>query len=77
MQLNVASWTPRQDHGTNRLVGGPLQLAPGTQLLLDETVLAAGQLLSTGILNLQVLVWQPPCCRQTHQVFWVCLWRGT
>ena len=34
--LNARPWTPRKDYATNRLRSGPLQVAPGTALVLDE-----------------------------------------
>ena len=45
---------PRRDYQTNRLVPGRLQLPPASQLLLDETTMAAGTLAPAGIANLQV-----------------------
>jgi len=38
--LNARSWVPRKDYTVNRLRSGPLQLAPGTALILDETALS-------------------------------------
>lgn len=55
LQLNAAKLTPRQDHTGRRLVRGGLQLAEGTHLLLDETLMRPGQLSASGIINLQVL----------------------
>lgn len=52
--LNAARWTPSRSNGSSRLSHTRLQLAPGTLVVLDETVLAAGQLHETGIGNLQV-----------------------
>jgi len=54
-QLNARSMRPKRDYRSNRLVGGALQLPPSSQLLLDETVMAAGTLAPTGVANLQVL----------------------
>lgn len=48
-------WVPRKDYGVNRLRAGPLQLAPGTALVLDETALSAGQLGETGVRNIHAL----------------------
>jgi hypothetical protein len=53
--LNARPWTPRKDYATNRLRSGPLQLAPGTALVLDETALTAGQLGEIGVRNIHAL----------------------
>ena len=53
--LNARSWTPKKDYGVNRLRSGPLQLAPGTVVVLDETALTSGQLRETGVRNVQAL----------------------
>ena len=53
--LNARSWTPKKDYGVNRLRSGPLQLAPGTVAVLDETALTSGQLRETGVRNVQAL----------------------
>ncbi|PSC74128.1 mini-chromosome maintenance complex-binding isoform A [Micractinium conductrix] len=53
--LNARPWWPRRDLNTQRLVGGPLQLAANTQVLLDETVLATGTLNEVGLRNLAAL----------------------
>lgn len=53
--LNARLWVPRKDYGVNRLRSGPLQLAPGTALVLDETALSAGQLGETGVRNIHSL----------------------
>ena len=53
--LNARSWTPKKDYGVNRLRSGPLQLAPGTVAILDETALTSGQLRETGVRNVQAL----------------------
>lgn len=53
--LNYCSWAPRKDHSTNRMLPSVLQLAEGTQLLLDETALAAGQLGQSGVINMHVM----------------------
>ena len=37
--LNARSWAPRKDYALNRLRSGPLQLAEGTTLVLDECAL--------------------------------------
>ena len=52
-----APMAPKKDYGTNRLVPSPslLQLPPRTQLLVDETALAAGQLNARGVRNLQAV----------------------
>ena len=53
--LNARSWTPKKDYGVNRLRSGPLQLAPGTVCVLDETALTSGQLKETGVRNVHAL----------------------
>ena len=53
--LNARLWAPRKDYGVNRLRSGPLQLAPGTTVVLDETALSAGQLGETGVRNIHAL----------------------
>ncbi|KAL4442708.1 hypothetical protein ABPG77_006702 [Micractinium sp. CCAP 211/92] len=53
--LNGRPWWPRRDQNSQRLIGGPLQLAANTQVLLDETVLAAGTLSEVGLRNLGAL----------------------
>jgi hypothetical protein len=52
-----APMAPKKDYGANRLVPSPalLQLPPRTQLLVDETALAAGQLSARGVRNLQAV----------------------
>ena len=54
MQLNAAPLCPGRAAGCARLRAAPLQLAPGTSLVLDETMLSAGQLSAQGITNLKV-----------------------
>eukprot|EP00961_Rhodomonas_salina_P225410 3047616-Rhodomonas_salina.2 len=44
---------PRKDYDTETLHSGALQLAPGTQLVVDQTVMEPGQLSETGV---------RPCC---------------
>ena len=58
LQLNARSMRPRRDYQTNRLVPGRLQLPPASQLLLDETTMAAGTLAPAGVANLQVRDWR-------------------
>lgn len=48
------SWSPVRDVSRERTAPSPLQLAPGTVLLLDETVMAPGQLSSQGVVSMQV-----------------------
>ncbi|MEW5299904.1 MAG: hypothetical protein WDW38_002727 [Sanguina aurantia] len=50
---NRLPWQPCRDHASNRICCSPLQLAVGTVLLLDETVMGAGQLDATGLRSLQ------------------------
>ena len=54
-QLNKAAWRPAREGCSVRLQRGALQLPAHTQLLLDETQLAAGTLTGTGVDNLKVL----------------------
>ena len=53
--LNARPWFPKKDYATNRLRSGPLQLASGSLLLLDETTLAAGTLTDVGVRNLRAI----------------------
>ena len=53
--LNARAWAPRKDYATNRLRSGPLQLASGTTLMLDETALSAGALNDRGVRNARAL----------------------
>ena len=46
--LNTTKFTPRKDYALNRLTSGVLQLSANTHLLIDETVMAPGQLDSRG-----------------------------
>lgn len=61
---NMNSWrfTPKKDYDSNRLLAAVLQLSAGTEVLVDETVLTAGQLTSVGVANLtalgNVIQWQ-------------------
>jgi|TARA_B110000967_G_scaffold160242_1_gene166073 hypothetical protein len=54
--LNARPWAPRKDYSTNRLRSGPLQLAPGTVVVLDETQLTQGTLSDVGVRNVRSLV---------------------
>ncbi|XP_038722373.1 mini-chromosome maintenance complex-binding protein [Tripterygium wilfordii] len=53
--LNTASLAPRKDYDINRLVPGVLQLAEGSQLIIDETKLEAGTLNPVGVENVRLL----------------------
>ena len=53
--LNERPMTPRKDYHTNRLVSGPLQLANGTHLILDETQLTTGTLQAQGLANMSAI----------------------
>ncbi|KAJ3693792.1 hypothetical protein LUZ60_009272 [Juncus effusus] len=53
--LNNATLQPKKDNHTGRLEIGALQLANGTHLTFDETVLQSGTLNSKGLDNLQLL----------------------
>ncbi|KAL6782238.1 hypothetical protein ACKKBG_A06055 [Auxenochlorella protothecoides x Auxenochlorella symbiontica] len=54
-QLTARPWWPRRDQNTQRLLEGRLQMAKGTQVLLDETVMSAGTLNEVGVRNLQAV----------------------
>jgi len=60
--LDSTSFSPRKDFEANRLVSGSLQLAAGTHLWLDETVMTDGQLSQVGVKNLtslgNLITWQ-------------------
>ncbi|GFR39843.1 hypothetical protein Agub_g339 [Astrephomene gubernaculifera] len=53
---NGVSWAPARDLSRERTAPSPLQLPPGTLLLLDETVMAPGQLSSRGVASMQALM---------------------
>lgn len=53
--LNALLLFPRKDYVTNRLLAGALQAPPGTQYVLDETVMRGGTLLPRGIDNHRAL----------------------
>lgn len=53
--LNAAPAVPRKDYAADCMVGGALQLAEGTLLLVDETRLASGKLSAVGVANLEAL----------------------
>lgn len=53
--LNDRPWWPRREHGRAKLSTGPLQMAEGTQLVLDETPMQAGTLCEVGLRNLNAL----------------------
>ncbi|XP_078177648.1 E2F target protein 1 (ETG1) [Carex rostrata] len=53
--LNTAMLQPKKDNQTGRLVMGVLQLAIGTHLTFDETVMQSGTLNSKGVENVQLL----------------------
>ena len=46
--MNNMKFSPRKDYDANRLVSGILQLCDGTQVVLDETAMQAGQLDANG-----------------------------
>eukprot|EP00891_Asterochloris_glomerata_P002440 jgi/Astpho2/2440/Aster-x1076 len=52
-QLNLRPLCPSKDPETGRLRTATLQVAEGTQVILDETCMREGQLNGTGITNLQ------------------------
>jgi len=53
--LNNKIYVPRKDYSSNRLVSGILQLSAHTNLMLDETKMANGQLNAEGVGNLTAL----------------------
>ncbi|XP_016987537.1 mini-chromosome maintenance complex-binding protein [Drosophila rhopaloa] len=53
--MNTASFAPKKDYETNKLVSGVLQLAPHTHLVLDETCMSQGKLEANGVLAVQHL----------------------
>ncbi|GIL43939.1 hypothetical protein Vafri_1523 [Volvox africanus] len=52
---NRVSWAPQRDSARERTRPSPLQLAPGTVILLDETLMAPGQLKPEGVASMQAL----------------------
>lgn len=54
-RLNDTAMIPKKDYDQNRLVAGMLQLASGTQLLVDETHMDEGQLTERGVANLKAM----------------------
>ena len=69
-QLNKAAWRPAREGRSMRLQRGALQLPAHTQLLLDETQLAAGTLTGTGVDNLKVLCNTPQPCLSVSLPTW-------
>lgn len=53
--LNAGPLAPFKDYTHERLVQTPLQVTPGTVLLVDETRLEAGQLGAVGVGNVEAL----------------------
>ncbi|XP_033756608.1 mini-chromosome maintenance complex-binding protein-like isoform X2 [Pecten maximus] len=53
--MNKVRMCPQKDYTANRLLSGVLQLGADTSLLLDETVLQAGQLDANGVKNMTAL----------------------
>ncbi len=47
--LNAKTMVPRKDHKEERLIPALLQLTNGTELILDETAMEAGQLTDIGM----------------------------
>lgn len=54
-ELNRSLWAPRRAPGEARVAQSPLQLPPGTLLIVDETVLREGQLTEVGTGSLGAL----------------------
>lgn len=53
--MNKVRLCPQKDYTANRLLSGVLQLGADTSLILDETVLQAGQLDANGVKNMTAL----------------------
>ncbi|OAY46352.1 mini-chromosome maintenance complex-binding protein isoform X2 [Manihot esculenta] len=53
--LSRSSLAPKKDYQTNRLIPGVLQLAEGSHLIIDETLLETGTLNSVGVDNARLL----------------------
>ena len=53
--FNEGKWTPKKNYDTGRLEPGILQVADGTQMLLDETQMQAGNLGESGLRGLEAL----------------------
>ncbi|XP_032220134.1 mini-chromosome maintenance complex-binding protein [Nematostella vectensis] len=53
--LNSLNFIPKKDYTKDRLMSGMLQLSNGTELVLDETAMEAGQLNATGVQNVTSL----------------------
>ncbi|KAJ8025707.1 Mini-chromosome maintenance complex-binding protein [Holothuria leucospilota] len=53
--LNSSRFTPKKDYSANRLKSGVLQLTDRTHVILDETVMEAGQLDTNGVQNVTAL----------------------
>jgi hypothetical protein len=53
--LDTTAFLPKKDFEANRLVSGVLQLARGTNLVVDETAMTDGQLAPQGLANLTAL----------------------
>ncbi|XP_017111390.1 mini-chromosome maintenance complex-binding protein [Drosophila elegans] len=53
--MNTATFAPKKDYETNKLVSGVLQLAPHTHLVLDETCMHQGKLEANGVRAIQHL----------------------
>lgn len=53
--LNGPPFVPVKDYEANRVLSSRLQLAKGTEVVLDETVLSPGQLNEKGVRNLTIL----------------------
>ncbi|KAK2076019.1 hypothetical protein QBZ16_001355 [Prototheca wickerhamii] len=54
-ELSARPWWPMRHQTTERLLPGRLQLAKGTQVLVDESVMTAGMLSEVAIRNLQAV----------------------
>lgn len=54
-KLNLGPLQPKKNYLTNKLIAAPLQLATGTVLLIDETVMTSGQLNEQGVRNIATL----------------------
>lgn len=60
--MNTLNFVPKKDYTANRLKSSVLQLSQGTNIIVDETALQAGQLNATGVKNVtalaNVISWQ-------------------
>jgi hypothetical protein len=53
--LNKANFIPNKDYNNDKLMSGMLQLPDRFQLVVDETILNAGELKQKGLINMHAL----------------------